>query len=46
MGLIELKVGLGIHVSCHFIPYHIQLRVGLIELGMGLIELRISLKIN
>ena len=45
MGLKELEVGLGIHV-CHFMPYYILLQLGLIELGMGLIELRISLKIN
>ena len=27
-GLIELGIGLRFHVSCHFIHYHIHLRLG------------------
>ena len=28
IGLIELGIGAGIHVSLHFIHYHIHLRLG------------------
>ena len=40
VGLMELGIGLGIVISCHFISYHIHLRLGQIEVGIGLMELR------
>ena len=40
VGLMELGIGLGIVVSRHFIYYHIHLRLGQIEVGIGLMELR------
>ena len=43
---MELGIGLGIHISCHFIYCHVQLWLGLRELGIGLMELGIGLRIN
>ena len=45
--LIELGIGLRIHVSCHCIHNHIHLRLGYVNgLGIGLIELGIGLRIK
>ena len=39
---MELGIGQGIHVLCHFI--YVQLWLGLIELGIDLMELGIGLR--